>query len=153
MPTVTLPGGIRDTITRTLARDLQKRIADGKAAADVTFHLEQDTQHRIYRLDFKSSKGKVLATLWGSSDGTDWSEPVPLCPNPPPAAENIGNVVNFGDGGLFMLHKPAEENSSHKFRVEFAPLGSSAVYMALEAEGDEGAAHAMQPAELYPNQA
>ncbi len=153
MPVITLPGGIRDTITRALGRDLQKRIANGRAAADITFQFENGTQNRIYQLDFKSGKGKVLATWQGVGDGTDWSEAIPLCPNLSPAAANVGNAINVGDGGLFLFHKPAEENAGHRLRVEFSPLGSSAVYMALEAEGDEGTALTMQPAELYPNQA
>ena len=153
MPIITLPGGIRDTITRTLGRDLQKRIANGRAVAEITFRFEDETQNRTYQLDFKSPKGDVLKTLWGHSEGTDWSEPVTLYPNLSPVADNVGNAVNFSDGGLFLLHKPAEENVGHRFRVEFAPLGSSAVYMALEAEGDGDAPLTMQPAELYPDQA
>lgn len=153
MPIITLPGGIRDTITRSSGQELQKRIANGKAAADITYVLHADTANRSYRLEFKSAKGETLSVWRADDDGTDWTKPIPLYPDLSSELKTVSKAVDIGEGGMFLLHWPGLDNAKHRFRVELSPPGSSAVYMALEAEGREGEIVAMQSAELYPNEA
>ena len=151
MPIIKLPEAMRDVITSALGNDLGRRIEKGRAVAVFTYQ-GTDTGEHEYLVELKRSENtKALASFHGHSKGAKATEAVPLYPYSTDMTESLAENIHIGDG-LFMLRHipPADDGDPHDFRVEFTPIESSAVYLALEANALDGQSVVMQRGDLYP---
>ena len=152
MPIIKLPAAMRDVITSALGNDLGRRIEKGRAVAVFTYQCADTGEHE-YLVELKRSENtKTLASFHGQSKGAKATEVVPLDPYSTDMTEALSENIHIGDGVFTLRHLPPEgDGEPHDFRVEFTPLESSAVYLALEAKALDGQSVVMQRGDLYPS--
>ena len=150
MPIIRLPDALRDVIAGALGNDLGRRIEKGRAVAIFTYQHAETGEHE-YLVEFKSvENAKTLASYRGNSKCTKATEIVPLYPDTTELMHALAENIDIGDAGFVLQHIAPVGEGTHDFRIEYSPPGSSAVYLALEAEALEGESVPMQRAELYP---
>ncbi len=152
MPIIRLPDSIRDTITSALGNDLGRRIEKGHAVAMLIYKYTDAGDHE-YLVELKRSENtRPLASFQGISNIADGTNLVLLGPKANDVTKVLADQIDIGDGGWVLRHTPHQRGELHDFRVEMTPPGSSAVYLALEAQAKEGQCVPMQRADLYPSQ-
>ena len=150
MPIIKLPDALRDAVTSGLGNDLSRRIEKGRAVAILTYQ-RSETGEDEYLVEFKSAENaKTLASYRGNGRGAKTTEAVPLYPYTTEFMQALAENTDIGDGGFVLRHAAPVGEGAHDFRVEFAPPGSSAVYLALEAKAGVGESVPMQRADPNP---
>ena len=150
MPIIRLPEELREAVTDAFGNELSRRIGSGVANVDLTYRRSDATGGREYFLNLESGIAhRKRITCQGRSDGSDWTEAVPLRPEPGASPELVAQTIGIGNGEMTLYHTPPKREEAHKFRVVMTPTGSEAVYLAPEAEAHEGENVPMKRAPLY----
>ncbi len=153
---------IRSYISQTIelrgADRIAKEIRKGKLQAMLAWDPFGEPR---YQLDIKrpTSTSAMLTLVGYEDDVTDDGKILlrPTLDDTPVinAAAAVNQKTQIGESLWFLTHETPHGNSksAHKFRVELAPVRSTAVYVALESETEksEGDRMIMHTAETHPN--
>ena len=146
---IRFPEALKIQITMALGTDFLARIKREKVIAVLSFR--QDDGVVLYHFEIRSKDNKrVYLAMNGTEDDADQDGNVPLEPVIGRVSEKLGDKVDIGDGCFFVRRISINESNCSRFRLEFKPLNSSAVYLALEGIGQEGQGIRMLPAETHP---
>jgi len=134
---------IRNRISQAIelhgADRIAKEISKGKLQAILTWNPDEEPQ---YQLAIKRPTGtSIMLTLTGYEEDVTDDGKILLCPilNDSPvtkAAKSINDKAELGESLWSLTHETFQRGAkpTHTFRIELAPMQSTAVYIALESE-------------------
>ena len=152
----------RNRMTQVIEQNSAERIAKeldaGKLQATLVWNPSGEPR---FLLDIRrpTDTKSMLVLVGYKEDSTNEWETI-LCPIPADApaidaAVAVNERAQIGESLWTLRHEKSSGNSKpiHKFRIEFAPLQSTAIYVALESETDSNAGDrmVMHVAETHPN--
>ena len=148
---IKLPQSITDHFMRSSGERLIREVTKGRIIPKFIYNTDSEGRFLVRLELFDSKKHKSLLHLEGNQAEWEWEGNILLEPQITETMKNISQNINLGEAIFLARHLSTYGDEERRFRVEFRPPHSSAVYLAMEGAGKIAEDIRMHVAPTHPS--